>query len=56
MQKTVIKLNVNGTNKTVEGYNVDGTNFVSIRGLCELLGVKVDYNKNTNTNTVLINR
>ncbi len=49
MDKTTIKITVNGTAKTVEGFNVDGTNYVTIRGLCELLGVTVGYDSGTKT-------
>lgn len=49
MDKTTIKIIVNGTAKTLEGFNVDGTNYVTIRALCELLGVTVDYDNDTKT-------
>ncbi len=49
MQKTEIKLNVNGTAKTMEGFNVDGTNYVTIRDLCEVLGVKVMWDSTAKT-------
>lgn len=49
MDKTTIKISVNGTVKTLEGFNVDGTNYVTIRALCELLGVTVGYDGDTKT-------
>lgn len=49
MEKTAIKVSVNGAEKTLEGFNVDGTNYVTIRALCELLGVAVDYDSATKT-------
>jgi len=49
MDKTAVKISVNGTVKTLEGFNVDGTNYVTIRALCELLGVKVGYDSATKT-------
>ena len=54
MQKTAIKLTVNGTAKTMEGFNVDGTNYVTIRDLCNALGVKVMWDGNTKT--VVLNK
>ena len=47
MEKTKIKITVNGTPKTLEGFNVDGTNYVTIRDMCELLGVTVGYDSGT---------
>ncbi|HCT63851.1 MAG TPA: hypothetical protein DIC60_00995 [Lachnospiraceae bacterium] len=47
MDKTTIKISVNGATKTLEGFNVDGTNYVTIRELCELLGVTVGYDSAT---------
>lgn len=41
--KSIIKISANGIEKTLEGYNVDGTNYVTIRDLCELLGITVEY-------------
>jgi len=38
-----------GIAKTLEWYNVDGTNYVTIRALCDLLGVTVGYDSITNT-------
>lgn len=49
MEKTAVKISVNGTAKTLEGFNVDGTNYVTIRELCELLGVTVGYDSATKT-------
>ncbi|MEA5085125.1 MAG: N-acetylmuramoyl-L-alanine amidase [Lachnospiraceae bacterium] len=49
MEKTAIKVSVNGAEKTLEGFNVEGTNYVTIRALCELLGVAVDYDSATKT-------
>lgn len=49
MDKTAVKINVNGTAKTLEGFNVDGTNYVTVRALCELLGVTVGYDSATKT-------
>ena len=49
MDKTTIKISVNGTTKTLEGFNVDGTNYVAIRDMCELLGVAVGYDSATKT-------
>jgi N-acetylmuramoyl-L-alanine amidase len=52
MEKTAIKISVNGTVKTLEGYNVDGTNYVTIRDLCGLLGVEVGYDSGEKTVTL----
>jgi hypothetical protein len=52
MEKTAVKISVNGTAKILEGFNVDGTNYVTIRALCELLGVKVGYDDTTKTVTL----
>jgi len=52
MEKTAVKISVNGAVKTLEGYNVDGTNYVTVRGLCELLGVAVGYDSATKTVTL----
>ena len=49
MEKTTIKVTVNGTAKTLEGFNVEGTNYVTIRDMCELLGVAVGYDSATKT-------
>lgn len=49
MEKTAVKISVNGTIKTLEGYNVDGTNYVTIRDLCGLLGVEVGYDSGEKT-------
>ncbi|HCT64103.1 MAG TPA: N-acetylmuramoyl-L-alanine amidase [Lachnospiraceae bacterium] len=49
MEKTAVKISVNGTAKTLEGFNIDGTNYVTIRELCELLGVTVGYDSATKT-------
>ncbi|MEA5085117.1 MAG: N-acetylmuramoyl-L-alanine amidase [Lachnospiraceae bacterium] len=49
MEKTAVKISVNGTAKTLEGFNVDGTNYVTVRALCELLGVEVGYDSATKT-------
>lgn len=49
MDKTKIKISVNGTSKTLEGFNVEGTNYVTIRDMCELLGVTVGYDGGTKT-------
>jgi N-acetylmuramoyl-L-alanine amidase len=49
MDKTAVKISVNGTAKTLEGFNIDGTNYVTIRELCELLGVTVGYDSGTKT-------
>lgn len=49
MDKTAVKISVNGTEKTLEGYNVKGTNYVTIRELCDLLGVAVGYDGATKT-------
>ena len=49
MEKTEVKVSVNGTAKTLEGFNVDGTNYVTIRDMCELLGVTVGYDGGTKT-------
>lgn len=54
VDKTTIKLNFNGTLKTIKGFNLDGTNYVTIREICELLGIKVDYD--SATNTVMLSR
>lgn len=54
VDKTTIKLTFNGTSKTLEGFNLDGTNYVKIREICELLGIKVDYD--AATNTVMLSR
>lgn len=42
-QPKEIKLSVDGENKQVLSINVGGTNYVSIRKLCEILGINVDY-------------
>ena len=52
MEKAAVKISVNGTAKILEGFNVDGTNYVTIRALCELLGVKVGYDDTTKTVTL----
>lgn len=52
MDKVDIKINVNGVKKSIEGFNMEGTNYVTIRDLCGLLGVEVDYD-NTNKTVVL---
>lgn len=52
MDKAEVKISVDGTIGTLEGYNVEGTNYVTIRGLCELLGVTVGYDKATKTVTL----
>lgn len=49
MDKTAVKINVNGTIQTIKGYNVEETNYVSIRDLCALLGVEVGYDSLKNT-------
>jgi N-acetylmuramoyl-L-alanine amidase len=49
MDKTIIRLTVNGTAKTLEGFNVGGTNYVTIRELCDLVGVTVGYDSATKT-------
>jgi len=49
MDKTAIKISVNGTVKTLDGFNVEGTNYVTIRDMCELLGVAVGYDSATKT-------
>lgn len=49
MDKATIKISVNGNTKTLEGVNVDGTNYVTIRDLCELVGVTVWYDITTKT-------
>lgn len=49
MNKTTIKISVNGTVKNLEGFNMDGTNYVTIRDMCELLGVTVGYDGETKT-------
>lgn len=42
-QPKEIKLSIDGENKQVLSINVGGTNYVSIRKLCEILGINVDY-------------
>ncbi len=42
-QPKEIKISVDGENKQVLSINVGGTNYVSIRKLCEILGINVDY-------------
>lgn len=54
MEKVPIKIKINGETKTVNGYNVDGLNYVTIRGLCELLGVDTQWD--SATNTVILNK
>lgn len=49
MEKTEVLISVNGVTRTIEGYNVEGTNYVTIRGICELLGVEVEYDGRTRT-------
>lgn len=43
LEKSAIKISVNGMDKTLQGYNVDDTNYVSIRDLCGLLELTVEY-------------
>jgi len=52
MEKTAVKISVNGTAKTLEGFNVKGTNYVTIRELCDLVGVTVGYDNGTKTVTL----
>lgn len=49
MEKTAVKFSVNGVAKTIEGFNVGGANYVAVRDLCELVGVKVGYDSVTKT-------
>lgn len=49
MNKTDVKINVNGVTKTIEGFNVEGTNYVTIRDLCRLLEVEVGYDSGKKT-------
>ena len=49
MEKSTIKICVNGLDKYLEGYNVEGTNYVTIRDLCSSLGVTVAYDNATKT-------
>ena len=49
MDKTDVKININGVTKIIEGFNVEGTNYVTIRDLCGLLGVEVGYDNVENT-------
>lgn len=43
MDKIAVKISVDGVTKTIEGFNVEGTNYVTIRDLCGLLGVEVGF-------------
>lgn len=54
MDKTVVKIKVNGVAKTIDGFNVEGTNYVSIRDLCDMLGVEVGYDNGEKT--VVLNK
>lgn len=51
VDKTAVKISVNGVTKTVDGFNVEGTNYVTIRDLCELLGIEVGFDS---TNKIVI--
>jgi hypothetical protein len=43
------KLMVNGVEKTVSVYNIDGYNYYKLRDLAAIIGFGVDYNDDTNT-------
>lgn len=49
MEKTAVKIRVDGEINTLDGFNVGGTNYVTIRELCKLLGVTVGYDSATKT-------
>ncbi|MDD3570229.1 MAG: N-acetylmuramoyl-L-alanine amidase [Lachnospiraceae bacterium] len=49
MDKVDVKINVNGVTKAIKGFNVEGTNYVTIRDLCGLLGVQVNYDSISKT-------
>lgn len=49
MNKSMLNVQVNGSAKKLEGFIVDGVSYAPVRDLCNLVDVKVGYDKATKT-------